>query len=149
MIRPAHPSDAAAVDDLLDQLGYPQDDPDATGARIRYWDDDPSSAVYVADADGKLLGLVAVHVEPFILPGFSGRIIALVVTDHARRQGIAGQLMATAESFAVDNGCVRLEVTSSDHRAAAHEFYQRRGYVNQAGRSSRFILPVTRLRRLR
>ncbi|MFG1909507.1 GNAT family N-acetyltransferase [Kribbella sp. NPDC048928] len=141
MIRPATPTDTAAVNELLQQLGYPQDDPGATGARIRAWADDPASAVYVADADGNLLGLVAVHVEPFFqLSGFSGRIVALVVSDRARRQGVATQLMTAAESFAISRGCTRFEVTSADHRTDAHEFYQRRGYLNQAGRSSRFIL---------
>ncbi|HET6740016.1 MAG TPA: GNAT family N-acetyltransferase [Kribbella sp.] len=143
MIRPATPDDAVAVEDLLDQLGYPQDDPGATAERIRSWADDPASAVYVADAGGNLLGLVAVHVEPFFqLSGFSGRIVALVVSDRARRQGVATQLMTAAESFAIGRGCTRFEVTSADHRTDAHEFYQGRGYVNQAGRSSRFILAV-------
>ncbi|HEY3514671.1 GNAT family N-acetyltransferase [Kribbella sp. NPDC051137] len=141
VIRPARPTDSAAVNNLLAQLGYPQDDLAATAARIRFWADDPTSAAFVADANGNLLGLVAVHAEPFFqLPGFSGRIVALVVSEHARRQGVAGELMTAAESFAVRHGCVRFEVTSADHRAEAHEFYQRRGYVNQAGRSSRFIL---------
>ncbi|MGZ0145936.1 GNAT family N-acetyltransferase [Kribbella sp. WER1] len=141
MIRPARPTDSATVNELFAQLGYPQDDVAATAARIRFWAGDPTSAVYVDDANGNLRGLVAVHVEPFIqLPGFSGRIVALVVAEDARRQGVAGELMTAAESFAVRHGCVRFEVTSSDFRSEAHEFYQRRGYVNQAGRSSRFIL---------
>jgi hypothetical protein len=50
--------------------------------------------------------------------------------------------MAAAESFAADHGCVRIEVTSADHRADAHAFYRRRGYVDQAGLSSRFIVEL-------
>lgn len=140
MIRPAEPTDAEAVNELLDQLGYPQDDPDATTARLKSWAEDPAGAVFVADADGNLLGLVAVHIEPFIqLDGNSGRIIALVVSDQARRRGIATQLMAAAEEFAVRRGCIRVELTSSNYRTEAHQFYEGRGYVNQADRSSRFI----------
>lgn len=140
MIRPAEPTDAEAVNELLDQLGYPQDDPDATTARLKSWAEDPAGAVFVADADGNLLGLVAVHIEPFIqLDGNSGRIVALVVSDQARRRGIATQLMAAAEEFAVRRGCIRVELTSSNYRTEAHQFYEGRGYVNQADRSSRFI----------
>jgi GNAT superfamily N-acetyltransferase len=140
MIRHAHPTDTAAVNDLLDQLGYPQDDPGATAARLRSWADDPTSAVFVADAEGKLLGLAAVHVEPFIqFDGSSGRIVALVVSDQARRQGVATQLMTAAESFAAGQGCIRFEVTSSNYRTEAHEFYERLGYINQLDRSSRFL----------
>ncbi|MFF0268255.1 GNAT family N-acetyltransferase [Kribbella sp. NPDC004536] len=140
MIRPAEPTDTEAVNELLDQLGYPQDDPAATAARLKSWANDPTSAVLVDDADGNLLGLVAVHVEPFVqMTGSSGRIVALVVSDQARRRGVATRLMAAAEAFAVSQGCVRFEVTSSNYRTEAHQFYVGRGYVNQADRSSRFL----------
>ncbi|MFG1625514.1 GNAT family N-acetyltransferase [Kribbella sp. NPDC049227] len=139
-IRPAHTTDAAAVNELLEQLGYAQDGTATTGTRIKTWGDDPSSAAYVADADGNLLGLVAVHICPFFqLTGSSGRIMALVVSTHARGQGIGGQLVAAAESFAASHGCIRMEVTSADHRQDAHTFYRRRGYLDQTGTSSRFL----------
>jgi GNAT superfamily N-acetyltransferase len=139
-IRLALPTDAAAVNELLHQLGYPQDGIATTANRIQAWCDDPSSAAYVADADGDVLGVVAVHVAPFFeRAGTWGRIVALVVSDRARRQGVGGQLVTAAESFAASRGCVRMEITSADRRADAHEFYQRRGYLIQAGRSSRFL----------
>ena len=139
-IRLAQTTDAAAVNVLLHQLDYPQDGTAATAARIQTWGDDPSSAAYVADADGDLLGLVAVHICPFFeRAGSWGRIVALVVSDQARRQGVGGQLVAAAESFAASHGCVRVEVTSADRRQDAHGFYLRRGYLDQAGRSSRFL----------
>jgi GNAT superfamily N-acetyltransferase len=139
-IRLAHTADAAAVNELLRQLGYPQDGTAATASRIQAWGDDPSSVAYVADADGGLHGLVAVHVCPFFeRAGSWGRIVALVVSEQVRGQGIGGQLVTAAESFAASRGCVRMEVTSSDRRQAAHEFYRRRGYLDQTGRSSRFL----------
>jgi GNAT superfamily N-acetyltransferase len=139
-IRPACASDAAIVAELLRGLGYPQDDVAATAARIQVWAADPASAAYVADAGGDVLGLVAVHVCPFFeRPGAWGRIVALVVAEHARGQGVGGRLVAAAEGFAAARGCVRMEVTSNDRRREAHEFYRRRGYVDQAGRSSRFL----------
>jgi hypothetical protein len=64
-IRLAHTTDAAAVNELLHQLCYAQDGAAATATRIQTWDDDLSGAAYVADADGKVLGLVAVHICPF------------------------------------------------------------------------------------
>ncbi|MEV4312967.1 GNAT family N-acetyltransferase [Actinocrispum sp. NPDC049592] len=139
-IRLVHTADAAAVNELLHQLGYPQDDTTATATRIQDWTDDHASAAYVADADGDLLGLIAVHTSPFFeRAGSWGRIVALVVSDQARGQGVGGRLVAAAESFAASRGCVRMEVTSSDRREDAHEFYRRRGYIDRAGRSSRFL----------
>jgi GNAT superfamily N-acetyltransferase len=139
-IRLVHTTDAVGVNELLHQLGYPQDDAAVTATRLQAWGDDPASAAFVADADGDLLGLVAVHICPlFERTGSWGRIVALVVSDQARRQGIGGHLVAAAESFATSRGCVRMEVTSADHRRDAHEFYRRCGYVDQTGRSSRFL----------
>lgn len=139
-IRPAHPADASAINKLLDQLGYPQGGQPATATRIQTWTDDPSSAAYVAEAGDDLLGVIAVHVCPFFeRDGSWGRIVALVVSERVRGCGVGTQLVATAESFASARGCRRMEVTSADDRQGAHEFYRRRGYIDQTGRSCRFL----------
>ena len=147
-IRLVRTDDAAAVNVLLHQLGYLQDDTATTAARIRTWSGDPSSAAYVAHADVDVLGLVAVHVCPYFeRPGSWGRIVALVVADHARGQGVGSRLLAVAESFAAHRGCVRMEVTSNDRREDAHAFYRRGGYLDQAGSSSRFVRDLDNPRR--
>jgi GNAT superfamily N-acetyltransferase len=139
-IRSARGADAGAVNELLDQLGYPQGDRFTTTSRIQNWLDDPASAVYVADLDDALLGVIAVHACPFFeRAGAWARITVLVVSERARGRGVGTRLVAAAEAFAVDHGCVRMEVTSGDQRSDAHEFYQRRGYIDQAGRSTRFL----------
>jgi GNAT superfamily N-acetyltransferase len=139
-IRAADAGDAAAVSELLRQLGYPQEGVAATAARIGAWSGDPAGAAYVADAGGVVLGLVAVHLCPFFeRAGSWGRIVALVVAEPARGRGVGGRLVAAAESFAAARGAVRMEVTSADRRQGAHGFYRRRGYVDQAGTSSRFL----------
>lgn len=139
-IREAVTADAEAITDLLGQLGYPQDDAGATARRIRSWAADPASAALVAEDDGEVLGVIAVHLCPsFERDGHWGRIAALVVAEHARRRGVAARLVATAEAFAAERGCLRMEVTSSDYRDDAHAFYKSLGFSDQAGRSSRFL----------
>jgi GNAT superfamily N-acetyltransferase len=139
-IRLARGADAEAITELLGQLGYPQDGPAATAARIQTWADDPAGAAYVADAGGDVLGVIAVHICPFFeRDGASGRIVALVVADRARGRGVGSRLVAAAESFAAGHGCHRMEVTSADRRSDAHRFYRGREYTDQAGRSSRFL----------
>ena len=139
-IRPAHVSDAAAVGELLHQLGYPPDDTTATADRIGRWDQDPAGAAYVADAGGDLLGLIAVYSCPFFeRAGNWGRIVALVVAERARGRGVGSELVTAAELFAASRGCVRMEVTSADRRQHAHAFYRNRGYADQTGRSTRFV----------
>ncbi|GAB3756857.1 GNAT family N-acetyltransferase [Microlunatus parietis] len=139
-LRPAHPDDAATIDELLHQLGYPQHVPGATAARLTAWADHPDGAAYVAEVDGTVLGVVAVHCCPFFeRDGSWGRIVALVVSLEARGLGVGSRLVAEAEAFAAGRGCVRMEVTSADRRRDAHAFYRRLGYVDQSGRSSRFL----------
>jgi len=145
-IRPVGSADVDAFNELLGQLGYPQDGRSATAARIQTWVDEPAGAAYVADANGDLLGVIAVQVCPFFEhEGAWGRITALVVADRARGRGVGSRLVAAAESFAASHGCLRMEVTSADRRTDAHRFYQRRGYTDQTGLSSRFLrdLPTT------
>jgi GNAT superfamily N-acetyltransferase len=139
-IRPVEAADAPAVNRLLEQLGYPQDGTATTAARIQSWREDPAGAAYVADDDGDVLGLIAVHISPFFeRSGCWARIVALVVSDQARGQGVGGQLVAAAESFAAGRDCVRMEVTSATRRQDAHAFYQGRGYTIQTGLSERFL----------
>jgi GNAT superfamily N-acetyltransferase len=139
-VRPADENDTKAVEELLAQLGYSQPGHGAIADRIRAFDQDPSCAVFVAEADSEVVGVIAVHVCPFFEhAGSWARIVALVVSDRSRSHGIGTELVAAAESFAAGRGCLRMEVTSSDHRTAAHAFYRRRGYVDQEGTSSRFL----------
>ncbi len=143
-IRSARSADADAVNALLEQLGYAQSGRATTAARLQAWVDDPAGAAYVADDSvdlgGDLLGVIAVHVCPFFeRAGAWARITALVVAERARGQGVGSRLVAAAETFAAERGCVRMEVTSADRRHDAHSFYKGRGYSDQAGISTRFL----------
>lgn len=139
-IRPARSTDADAVNVLLHQLGYFHDDKGSTAARIRAWADDTTSDAFIAEVDGTPLGVIAIHICPFFeRPGAWGRITTLVVSDQARAQGIGSCLIEAAESYATRHGCIRMEVTSSNGRTGAHQFYQHRVYFGQAGVSSRFL----------
>jgi GNAT superfamily N-acetyltransferase len=138
MIRPARTTDA--IHPLLEELGYPQHDPAATTARLRTWINNPAGEVYVAEADQQLVGVIAVHLIPFFeREGTWARIVALVVSSQARRQGVGTHLLKAAENFATTHDCLRIEVTSANHRSPAHTFYESHGYTNQAETSSRFL----------
>lgn len=139
-IRLACSDDAESIDELLGQLGYPQNDPKGTAARLQAWGDLPAGAAYLAEADGEALGVIAVYVCPFFEhDGASARITALVVSEAARGRGVGSRLVEAAEAFAAAQGCSRLEVTSNDRRVTAHRFYERCGYTIQTGISSRFL----------
>lgn len=140
LIRLARSHDAEAINELLGQLGYPQYDREATAARLQAWGDLPAGAAYLAEADDAALGVIAVYVCPFFEhDGAWARITALVVAERARGLGVGSRLVDAAEAFAASHGCSRMEVTSHDGRVEAHRFYERCGFTNQTGISSRFL----------
>jgi GNAT superfamily N-acetyltransferase len=138
-IRPATPADAAGIARLLPQLGYQATAPEVL-ARLGHWSADPGSSVIVADLDGGVAGIAAVHAIPFLeRNGSRGRLVALVVDRGRRRLGIARTLLAAAEDEARLLGCVEMEITSARDRAAAHAFYVAAGYADACGRAARYL----------
>ena len=47
---------------------------------------------------------------------------------HHRQRGVGRALVTAAEEFGWARGCLRLEVTSGDHRPEAQAFYEHLGY---------------------
>ena len=134
-IRTVQRQDAARLAALLDQLGYPTDDA-AVHARLTYWVNDEASVLLGADLDGRLIGVAALRVCPMLeVTGKFGRVVALVVDDCYRGQGVGRELMAEIEKRAHAAGCIVMEVTSSNHRGLAHRFYAGLGYQDAQGRS--------------
>ncbi|GAB3424977.1 GNAT family N-acetyltransferase [Flindersiella endophytica] len=148
-IRPATLTDAAAVTGLLHQLGYPANTVPEVRERLAVWAASPSDAsvlVAVAGADGcgrereRVVGVVAVAAVPYLeKPGRWARIVALVVADDARSQGVGRRLVSAAETAARDLGCVATELTSARRRVRAHAFYRANGYQDWTGDVARLF----------
>ncbi|RSN63750.1 GNAT family N-acetyltransferase [Amycolatopsis sp. WAC 04182] len=139
-IRHALSTDAPAVTALLTELGYPDNDVEDVRGRLERWARHPEGAAFVAEADGTVVGVVAVVAIPLLeRPGSGGRIVALVVDETRRGSGIGRELVAAAEAEALRLGCDTMEVTSSRHRTAAHAFYRARGYEDRCEHSARFL----------
>ncbi len=139
-VRPARQSDGLAVNALLHELGYPSNTEQEVAERLAQWSGRDDQLVLVA-ADGRqVLGVAALAVIPFFeRPGYFGRVVALVVADHARRLGVGRRLLAATEQAALDRGCVRMEITSARRRTDAHAFYRSVGYADWCDQSARFL----------
>jgi GNAT superfamily N-acetyltransferase len=88
-----------------------------------------SDIVLVAEAASTVIGVLSFHVMPlFHVAGNLGRISSLVISPQWQRRGVGSKLIGAAEEFGWAHGCLRIEVTSGDHRTGAHEFYQSLGY---------------------
>jgi ribosomal protein S18 acetylase RimI-like enzyme len=130
-IRRLTPSDVPRAAPLMAELGYPTDSA-SFAARFAAVSANPEDGVLVAEEAGGIVGLVSVHsFEMLHRPGRLGRITALVVSASARSRGVGSQLLSAAESHLRANGCVKLEVTSGEHRPEAHAFYIAQGYEEQ------------------
>ncbi|KAF0814696.1 Aminoalkylphosphonate N-acetyltransferase [Andreprevotia sp. IGB-42] len=130
LIRPVVDDDAAAICPLLADLGYPSDEA-AVRVRLANLERAGGYACLVADDGGRLVGLVLLAQAWMIeLDGMQVRIVALVVDEHARGQGIGVALMDEAERWARAHGATSLQLNSGTHRPEAHAFYERRGFAN-------------------
>ena len=135
-VRAAAAADRDAVVELVALLGYrlpaAQFDEQFAVHLIS-----PIARIFVAEnTDGELVGMLSACCLPLPHLGWMGRISALSIAEHARRQALGKALMAAAEDWFIERGCRRFEVTSNVRRADAHAFYESLGY-SQA--SKRFI----------
>lgn len=129
-VRRAELADATEIAACLSALGYGTTASLVT-ERLASFSKSLVDAVFVASVSGHvpLLGVVSVHLLPlFHAPGLLGRITSLAVSSEARSKGVGKALVAAAEEWAWSEGAQRMEVTSGDHRLAAHAFYQAVGY---------------------
>jgi GNAT superfamily N-acetyltransferase len=127
-IKEARPADAAAIVDLLGELGYPADAA-RVGRRLERIAHDPSSKLFVAEINGQIAGLGGLHVLPLVEHDELGCMLtAMVVGAEHRRQGIGAELLRAVEREARSRGCSRLVLGSADRRLDAHAFYESLGF---------------------
>ncbi len=139
-IRDARGEDAEALAPLLEQLmGEP-----STEAQVRSRLDRLATTgadrVLVALSNGRVVGLVGVHLTWMAhTDAPTARLMSLVVDETFRGQGIGRRLVGAGVALARTWGCNRLELTSRLERSGAHSFYDAVGFVHT---SKRFSMPV-------
>jgi len=127
VLRTAEPRDAARIAELFTEEGYPVT-PSAVEARLGRFATD-ASRVIVADAEGTVIGFVAMHVVPrFEHDDVAVRVVALVVDPGARERGVGRGLLAEVERIAAERGAAFVEVTAGHHRPDARHLYESVGY---------------------
>lgn len=145
-IRPASPTDAAAINVLLHELGYPSNTEEEVIGRLASWSarDDllvlAATAPAAASVDGqRLVGVAALAVIPYFeRPGNWGRVVALVVDARVRGLGVGRRLLAACEQAALSRDCASMEISSNRRRTGAHAFYRSLGYTDRCDESARF-----------
>jgi ribosomal protein S18 acetylase RimI-like enzyme len=127
-IRSVAITDAESISQLMNQLGYATL-PSLIAEKITAFSNSLIDQVFIAETEGKVVGVISCHITSlFHQAGASGRITSLVIDKDFRNMKIAKSLVQQAENFFVSQGCIKFEVTSSDRRTEAHEFYKACGY---------------------
>ena len=103
---------------------------EALSAQLERYQDSEHSFALVAHEGEHAVGLIGGHLIPLLhQSGNAGRITAFIVSGSVRGSGVGTQLLTDLEAIFLQNNCLRIEVTSGDHRVEALEFYKSKGYV--------------------
>jgi ribosomal protein S18 acetylase RimI-like enzyme len=133
-LREPIPEDAAAIAALLDELGYPTTAEQAA-ERLARIVADPSTVAYVAEVEGEVAGLGALHAQNLVERDECGcEVAALVVGERFRRRGIGELLMRAIEDEARARGARYVVLNTAHRRADAHAFYEALGYEHTGRR---------------
>jgi GNAT superfamily N-acetyltransferase len=134
MIRAAEMNDAAALAQLMCELGY-ETTKSEMQMRLEPIVADERLRAFVAVCDGKVCGMVSTLIYPSIEHNdLSGRIVALVILSAMRRRGIGRALIATAEKYFAQRGVRRVGLNTQLAREDAHKFYESLGYERNGWR---------------
>jgi GNAT superfamily N-acetyltransferase len=134
LVRSARASDASDIARLSAQLGYPalaEEIPE----RLARLSGDPAVSAMVAEVDGRVSGLLTIHLR-YTLNHHTplAQITMLVVDEGVRGTGVGRALVTHAEQWARERDCRRVVVTTQLSRAGAHAFYETIGYTHTGRR---------------
>jgi len=134
IIRYAQPGDAAALAQLICELGY-ETTKSEMQMRLQRIATDERYRTFVAVRDGNACGMIGTLTYPSIEHNDpSGRIVALVILRTMRRRGIGRALLATAEKDFAQRGIRRIGLNTQLAREDAHKFYESLGYERNGWR---------------
>jgi GNAT superfamily N-acetyltransferase len=138
-VRLAAHGDAAAIAVLATQLGYPSAAHEAE-ARLARLKDHPDIRAYVAEQEGRVVGVIGLMVFPaYHRDGLHGYITVLVVDQGHRGDGVGRALLAAAEAWFTERGVKRVNLTTALHREDAHGFYEKNGYTFTGKRFTKIL----------
>jgi ribosomal protein S18 acetylase RimI-like enzyme len=133
-IRAAEMNDAAALAQLMCELGYETTESEMQMRLERIANDD-RYRTFVAVRDGKVCGMIGTLTSlSYEHNDLGGRILALVTLRTMRRHGIGRALIAIAEKDFAQRGIRRIALHTRLTREGAHEFYESLGYERNGWR---------------
>ena len=132
IVRDARPTDVSAVHRLIGQLADAPDEA-AFGTRFENVLATDDHRIIVAEAEGKVVGVLHMFERPALEKPCEAIVQALVVdsdarSSDARSSGVGEALMREAEAWAQSRKLPSVSLYSRADRERAHAFYERIGY---------------------
>jgi GNAT superfamily N-acetyltransferase len=124
-------TDAAAVAELTTQLRYPVEESELERRFAAIRTAGSGEVLVAVDPSDHPIGWIHVDLMPTLEASDRALIGGLVVDEGHRSAGIGAELVAAAEAWARQRGCVAMVVRSRTTRERAHRFYERLGYREQ------------------
>jgi RimJ/RimL family protein N-acetyltransferase len=100
----------------------------------------PDAALFVAEADGRLVGRLSVMRDPHPSSAHVADLGLMVAASH-RRRGVGSALMAAAEDWARGAKVSKLELHVFPHNQPAIALYERLGYEREGYRVRHYRRP--------
>ena len=127
-VRAARRDDFEAVTRLLEELGRPAvtsaSEPDCRAVYDKQIFD-PDAHHIVAEDEHEVIAFASVHFRARLNhPTEEVWVPDLIVTERARRRGVARALLEEVEQRARDRGCHMFQLESAYFRAEAHHLYR-------------------------
>jgi GNAT superfamily N-acetyltransferase len=131
-IRAATPGDAAGINRLLQQLGYPGTDA-SIAAELTAMLQNPANQLSVCEDPSSPQPIAGFLSTSFMrMIGRRSNFLYInyfVVDETVRSQGLGRQMEEEAVRFARENGCSAIALHCDDKRTRAHKFYVDQGYM--------------------
>lgn len=132
VVRPAIKGDMPVVLDLIRELAVFEKEPDAvelTSADLVRdgFGDDPQFNCFVADLDGKIVGMALLYFRYSTWKGRTLHLEDLVVHERYRRKGVGTALFDQVMRYASQTGVRRVNWVVLDWNTDAIAFYKKAG----------------------
>lgn len=141
IIRECVLSDIAGVHSLLqNELGYGDITESGVLERLEKLTASEKHTVLVAELDGGICGLVSFVRELSLeVDGEFLRVQCLAVREDMQGKGIGSALMKRVEEIARERGLSPITLSSNFKRTAAHEFYEKNGFLKTSFTFKKFM----------
>jgi ribosomal protein S18 acetylase RimI-like enzyme len=146
VIRQATQSDIPALVGLLQQLfGIEQDfepDPEKQRAGLTQLLDAPQAGVFVAESNGRILGMLTVQILISTAEGGRvGQVEDVVVDQGDRGRGIGRAMLSHLRQWSMEQGLSRLQLLADRDNGLALDFYRKQGWATTDLIGLRLLIP--------